>query len=105
MKSDEFNDAPPINPPSISTWSNISFAFEGLQLPPYNKEVLLAISRLNLFAIRYLIWACICWAWDDEAVFPVPIAHIGSYAIIIFEKLLIPILKIVSDNCLEITSK
>jgi hypothetical protein len=33
-KSDVFNAAPPINPPSTLGHENNSFAFAGLQLPP-----------------------------------------------------------------------
>ena len=43
-KSRAFNEAPPINPPSISDFAKSSEAFLGLQLPPYRIVILLAKS-------------------------------------------------------------
>ena len=48
-KSSAFNDAPPIRPPSISSWSINSAAFFGFILPPYSTRTVsatdLAVGR------------------------------------------------------------
>ena len=44
LKSALFKAAPPIKPPSTFGLANSSFAFEGLQLPPYKMEIESAIS-------------------------------------------------------------
>ena len=45
LKSRLFKAAPPIKPPSTFGLANSSFAFEGLQLPPYKMEIEFEISR------------------------------------------------------------
>ena len=78
IKSDDCREAPPIKPPSMSDWENNSLEFVGLQEPPYSMEVLLLISVPNLFDIKERIKECISCACTELAVFPVPIAQIGS---------------------------
>src|SRR5690606_39460339 len=82
----DLSDAPPISPPSTSAQANSSGAFVGLQLPPYSIDVCCATSSPYFPAICFLITACISCACSVEAVFPVPMAQIGSYAITILPK-------------------
>jgi len=48
-------EAPPTSPPSTSGWPNISFAFAAFTLPPYNMEILSAISVPYLDAMTLRI--------------------------------------------------
>ena len=83
LKSVLFKAAPPIKPPSTFGLANSSFAFEGLQLPPYKMEIESAISE-DYWVVRVSrINKCIASACAAVAVKPVPIAQIGSYAIVV----------------------
>ena len=81
MKSSTFKLAPPTNPPSISVVLNNSFAFEGFTQPPYCILMFSATSLLYNPSTTLLINLQASFASSDEAVFPVPIAQTGSYAI------------------------
>src|ERR1017187_908624 len=73
--------APPTSAPSMSSWPSNSFAFAGFTLPPYWMRVLAATDLSNIAASSSRMNACTSCACAGVAVFPVPIAHAGSYAI------------------------
>ena len=63
---------------------NRSFAFSDFTLPPYWIITQFATSFPYIFSISSLIHFIVSFASSFVAVFPVPIAQIGSYAIIVF---------------------
>ena len=73
-----FKLAPPTKPPSISDISNNSLAFELFTLPPYCIITPSAVFCPYISLILFLISFMLLLASSLVAVFPVPIAHIGS---------------------------
>jgi hypothetical protein len=67
----------------MSDISNSSLAFPDFTLPPYCIITHSAVSFPYIFVISSLIFFILEFASSEVAVFPVPIAQIGSYAIII----------------------
>ena len=78
LNSVAFKAAPPTNPPSTSGWEKISIALAAFTLPPYNIEIWSATDKPYFAAKTDLMNAWISWACALDAVFPVPIAQIGS---------------------------
>ena len=78
LNSSAFRLAPPTNPPSISDVVNNSLAFEDFTLPPYCIITLFATSFPYISEILFLISLILLFASSEVAVFPVPIAQIGS---------------------------
>ncbi len=77
-KSLSFNDAPPIRPPSISSWLNRSSAFLRLHAAAIQQRHVGGIAALcdeTRAGTRERPRACCA-----VALLPVPIAHTGSYA-------------------------
>src|SRR5580692_1085164 len=74
------SDAPPTSAPSTSVSVKSSAAFSGLTDPPYRIRTASAacLSRSPTSARMNAIASCAC---SGVATLPVPIAHIGSYAI------------------------
>src|SRR6266516_312455 len=70
MKDSRSSDAPPTSAPSTSGWLRRTAALSGLTEPPYSTGT----------SIIDLMNACASCAISGVAVFPVPIAHTGSYA-------------------------
>src|SRR5262245_56990348 len=99
-KSSAFNDAPPISPPSTSGWANISAAFWALQDPPYKMVVESATDLPYFLATSTRMAWCISWACALVAVLPVPMAQMGSYAMITLRKSSSRRWKRLAFNCL-----
>ena len=79
MKSSLFKDAPPTNTPSTFGIDIISAAFEPLTDAPYRTGVPANPISANVLAIS----VCAPAISSAVGVNPAPIAHRGSYAIII----------------------
>ena len=75
-----FRLAPPIRNPSTPGQLPMSAAFFSLTLPPYRSGISLPVSSERT-ALRYL---CVSVISSVEALTPVPIAQIGSYAICMY---------------------
>ena len=71
---------------------NNSSIFSGFTLPPYWMTIFSATSSEVSVRTTSRICAHTSFASSLEAVFPVPIAQIGSYAIIVFSTCSSPIL-------------
>ena len=78
MNSSTFKDAPPIKHPSTFFKATISEELDDFTDPPYS-----TLNVLNLLSI-VLIKSCTSSISSRVGVKPVPIAQIGSYAIIVF---------------------
>ena len=100
IKSCATREAPPISPPSTFIKSNIFFALFGVTLPPYKTLIELETEVPYLDLIFFLIISCTSLISSSFAVFPVPIAQIGSYAIIKLLKFFLFNLNTVSSSWL-----
>ena len=72
--------APPTRAPSMSLIDMSSAMFSGFTLPPYWMMTSFAVSGPYFASTQPRMKAAISFAWADVAVFPVPMAHTGSYA-------------------------
>lgn len=91
-KNSGFKDAPPTKNPSIFGLEISSEAFFAVTDPPYYILTPFDISSEKFSAIQDLIYEWACSAYSEDAVLPVPIAHIGSYAITILDQSFIELL-------------
>jgi len=81
-----FKLAPPTKNPSISSCVANSLQFFSLTLPPYKILVCSAASFETDVDSQERIAACTSCAWDVVATLPVPMAHMGSYAMTILDQ-------------------
>ena len=83
MKSLLFRLALPTSTPSMGLLCAIWCMLFGFVLPPYMILVCAAVSAVSMRATSSLIASVIYLICSIVAAFPVPIAHTGSYAMIV----------------------
>jgi hypothetical protein len=97
-----FREAPPTKKPLMSACLLRSLQFFSLTLLPYIILVLSATLSLTSFFNHPLIAAWTSWACLVVATLPVPIAHIGSYAMTILDQS--AIFSLTAFSCVVTTS-